>query len=397
MPEGISASLQLREKGKVLWKQWRSWVLKTEKSKGNTETLYFKNMFFPHKIKKLIGKGCLLGLTLLSMASCSDSFIFEDEGDCSLHYKLKFCYDMNLKWANAFASEVKSVRVYIFDEEGSLVKILTEFGDELKEPDFDIDLDLPKGNYHLVAWCGIDNPGVEQQSFYAPREADLTLQDLYCRLNYKTDHEYSAYSDQHLQFMFYGNLDVEIEEENDTGGIIYYTMPLVKDTNHIRIELVQLSGNPVNVKDFTFTIDDADGEMNYANSLVGDRVISYIPWHLENADVELGETRSLIHTQSAVADIDVSRMTVGHKKQMRLTIRNSGTGDVIASVPIIDYALLAKDYYEMAYEHKMTDQEFLDREDEYSMTFFLDEDLKWINSFIYINSWRIVPHEYGLN
>ena len=72
------------------------------------------------------------------------------------------------------------------------------------------------------------------------------------------------------------------------------------------------------------------------------------------------------------------------------------TGEQIASVPIIQYALLSKEYYETAYGHKMTDQEFLDREDEYILTFFLDENMKWISSVIMIQSWRIVLHDYDI-
>jgi hypothetical protein len=33
----------------------------------------------------------------------------------------------------------------------------------------------------------------------------------------------------------------------------------------------------------------------------------------------------------------------------------------------------------------MSDQEYLDRQDEYSMTFFLDEG-EWVSSYILINS-----------
>ena len=40
----------------------------------------------------------------------------------------------------------------------------------------------------------------------------------------------------------------------------------------------------------------------------------------------------------------------------------------------------------------MTDQEFLDREDDYVMTFFLDENYEWISSQILIHSWRVVPN-----
>ena len=44
----------------------------------------------------------------------------------------------------------------------------------------------------------------------------------------------------------------------------------------------------------------------------------------------------------------------------------------------------------------MDDQEFLDREDEYMMTFFIDENLEWYAAEIYIQSWRIVLHDYDI-
>ena len=59
---------------------------------------------------------------------------------------------------------------------------------------------------------------------------------------------------------------------------------------------------------------------------------------------------------------------------------------VVLSVPIVDYALLVKGYYKRA----MDDQEYLDRQDEYNMTFFLDESGDWVSSTIIVNSWRVV-------
>ena len=42
----------------------------------------------------------------------------------------------------------------------------------------------------------------------------------------------------------------------------------------------------------------------------------------------------------------------------------------------------------------MGDQEFLDRLDEYNLTFFLDGDDKWyMAAGIHINSWVIVPEQ----
>ena len=340
---------------------------------------------------------CAFALLSGFLAGCEDSFIFDDEGDCNLHYKLMFRYDMNLKWADAFANEVKSVRVYAFDKNKKLVRIFQEEGTPLESPDFAINLDLPADHYTLIAWCGIDNPGVKNQSFYAPENIGMEMEDLYCRLETESNDMLSDYSDQHLQFMFYGSLEVDIRESDNIGGERVITMPLIKDTNHIRVTLVQLSGEDTDVDDFSYSIEAANGLMNNENDLSSSTVITYLPWNLDNAETMIqNQNGDNVKCLSAVADLDISRMTVAETESLKLTIRNNSTNELVASIPVIDYALLSKDYYEMAYGHQMTNQEFLDREDEYNLTFFLDSNLRWIDSFIYINSWRIVLHNYGL-
>ena len=67
-------------------------------------------------------------------------------------------------------------------------------------------------------------------------------------------------------------------------------------------------------------------------------------------------------------------------------------GETVLSIPLIDYALLIKGYY----NRDMSDQEYLDRQDEYNLTFFLDENNHWISSSIIINSWRVVLSETEL-
>ena len=77
----------------------------------------------------------------------------------------------------------------------------------------------------------------------------------------------------------------------------------------------------------------------------------------------------------------------------RLTVTDIVEGRKVFSIPLIDYALLVKGYY----NRSMDDQEYLDRQDEYNMTFFLDEDDRWVNSFIYINSWKVVLQDSDLD
>ena len=44
----------------------------------------------------------------------------------------------------------------------------------------------------------------------------------------------------------------------------------------------------------------------------------------------------------------------------------------------------------------MSDQEFLDREDDYVMTLFLDENNEWLSSQILIHSWMVVLDDVNL-
>ena len=44
----------------------------------------------------------------------------------------------------------------------------------------------------------------------------------------------------------------------------------------------------------------------------------------------------------------------------------------------------------------MTQQEYQHRQDEYNMTFFLDENMKWINTSIIINDWVVRFNEMDM-
>lgn len=351
------------------------------------------------KLKKMKTSMLSLAASLLTLVSC-DRVIYDYEGDCTVNYLVKFRYDLNLKWADAFANEVKSVRLYVFDASGVLVKEIDERGDRLADPDYAVNLGVPAGKYHLLAWCGVDNEGAPVQFEIPTATVGSTRADaLTNRLVRKSGAERSAYIDERHQFMFHGELDVELPEDED-GGDYVYTVSLTKDTNHIRIILQHLSGEDLEVSDYAFRIEDANGYYASDNSLLPDDTITYLTYSTSSGEAGIirdgdDRTRALVKTKTAVADLSVGRMMADRANEMILTITNS-EGKDIASIPVIDYALLAKDYYEDAYGHKMSDQEFLDREDEYMMTFFIDENLEWYAAEIYIQSWRIVLHDYDI-
>ncbi|MEE0235701.1 MAG: FimB/Mfa2 family fimbrial subunit, partial [Bacteroidales bacterium] len=51
---------------------------------------------------------------MLAGSSCVNGLIFEGEGDCGVYYRIRFKYDYNIKFADAFANEVNSVALYVF-------------------------------------------------------------------------------------------------------------------------------------------------------------------------------------------------------------------------------------------------------------------------------------------
>lgn len=63
-------------------------------------------------VKKILIALMLLGLGTF-FSSCEK--IFEYEGDCSIHCQIRFRYDMNMKFADAFANSVSHVTVYVYD------------------------------------------------------------------------------------------------------------------------------------------------------------------------------------------------------------------------------------------------------------------------------------------
>ena len=341
-------------------------------------------------IRNVVAKVCMASVCLLAMSSC-DNWLYEEEGDCSVYYRLKFRYDMNLKWADAFANEVTSIHLYAFDKSGVLAWQKAEQIVPGTAENYSMLLDLPAGDYKLLAWCGRQNDGGQDESFSVPeaRVGETRMEQLQCALNRQHD-ESGAYSNEHLYRLFHGVLDVSLPV-NDDGGSYEYIMSLIKNTNHIRVILQHLSGVDVNKDDFIFRIDDENGLMAYDNELLEDENINYRPWDVQNVEAGIGMdgNRAVSNVKGLVADFTVGRLIETHRKKMILAI-DTKDGKKVARIPVMDYALMGKEYYEKEYRYPMNERQFLDRLDECVMTLFLDENNNWVSSVIQILSWRVV-------
>lgn len=327
--------------------------------------------------------GVLATMFAALFVSCDDSVIYDDEGDCSVNYRIKFKYDMNMKFANAFHNEVTSVALYVFDEAGTLVSQKFESGEALANENYAMPVELQPGDYEMLAWCGVGNG----ESFTVP-EAVIGVtkkEDLTCRMN-RISANGIGVVDKDLAPLYHGQLKVKF---SDAIGTHYETISLTKNTNVVRVVLQQLSGEDVDPEQFSFEIQDYNGFMAYDNSLLEDELMVYKPWSLESGNADIDADVYNGKTRASSVGVAVAEMTTGRlmaDARPILVVRNLAEDKVVLSVPVVDYALLVKGNYNRA----MDDQEYLDRQDEYNMTFFLDESGDWVSSTIIVNSWRVV-------
>ena len=321
----------------------------------------------------------LLLLAAGTFSSCN--VLTEEEQDCTVYVRFK--YDMNMKFADAFQNAVNSVTLYAFDKNGVLAYQKTEEGDLLKQDGYRMRLDgishSDKAEYDFITWAG--EPDNESFTIPVLIEGKHTKEDLYCQLNRAGD----GIVNDNLEDLFHGQVsDLNFGRAAMQPGE-EVVMPLVKNTNSIRIMLQHISGEPLNVDEFKFSITDYNGKMNYDNTLLDKDVkISYQAWYTGNgnADVE-GENSGTPAINVAIAELAVSRLMADAKPVLTVTDLE---GKEILKLDLVQCALM----YKREKYNDMSNQEFLDREDEYNFTFFLDDGNRWISSSIIINSWRVV-------
>lgn len=334
-------------------------------------------------IQKATCKLLLLTVLAGAMASC-DSVLDHEEGDCTVKYRVRFKYDYNMKFANAFANEVKTVTLYAFDTNGQLIYQKIEEGDMLKADDYGMQVDIEPGDYHLIAWAGLND-----ESFAVPLLSPGTsdIEELTVKTNRvvqtRANGENENLVNKQLAPLWHGE-SVQTLTRSASGKESTITIDLVKNTNTLRIVLHQMDGIEIDINKFDFAIYDDNGWMNYDNTLLKDELLTYKPYSKSSgtttrATADGGTTSIAV----AVAQLSVARLIAEKNPILRIT--NRDTGAKVIELSLIEYIKLLR----MEEHSEMSDQEYLDRQDEYSMTFFLDKDMTWLNTTIIINGWTI--------
>ena len=303
-----------------------------------------------------MGYGSCL-LLLLVLFSCTS--IDETLPECRLY--VRFRYDYNMEFSDAFASQVNRVDVFVFDKDGTFVIKKSEQGETLGGS-YRMPLPLPAGEYRIAAWAGMS----DDFEMPEPVAGKTTLEELTVRMK----REDSLVHNKALNPLWYGGVQAVSftgrQEQTET-------VSLIKDTNKFRFILQKSGpGEELDINDCLFEIRADNGYYDWNNDLLDDDMISYRPYYLEKVE-DVGIV------------VEMNTMRLLEHKKVYLTLTRKSDGKELMRIDLIPYLLLTK-----MEGHNIPAQEYLDRQSEYAIVFFYNPELlNFLSTKIVINGWTI--------
>ena len=294
---------------------------------------------------------CLL--LLLVLFSCTS--IDETLPECQLY--VRFRYDYNMEFADAFHAQVDKVELYVFDKNGKYLFKQAEEGSALSTGNYLMEVELPVGQYQFMAWAGARDsyditsltPGVS------------TLTDLKLKLK----REASLIINKRMETLWYG----EVINVNFDGTVHQTeTINLIRDTKIVRFGFQSYTGSwTLDMNDYDYEIIESNGHLGHDNSLLDDDVLSFRPYYMEQKD-------------PATAYVDMNTMRLMEDRKTRLVLTEKASGKRVFDINLIDYLAMTN-----AEGKNLSTQEYLDRQSNYHIIFFLSES--WLAVQIVVNGW----------
>ena len=304
-----------------------------------------------------MGYGSCL-LLLLVLFSCTS--IDETLPECRLY--VRFRYDYNMEFSDAFASQVNRVDVFVFDKDGTFVMKKSEQGETLGGGSYRMPLPLPAGESRIAAWAGL----CYDFEMPEPVAGKTTLEELTVRMK----REESLVHNKALNPLWYGGVQAVSftgrQEQTET-------VSLIKDTNKFRFILQKSGpGEELDINDCLFEVRADNGYYDWNNDLLDDDMISYRPYYLEKVE-DVGIV------------VEMNTMRLLEHKKVYLTLTRKSDGKELMKIDLIPYLLLTK-----MEGHNIPAQEYLDRQSEYAIVFFYNPELlNFLSTKIVINGWTI--------
>lgn len=306
-------------------------------------------------------------LCVIAVSSCS--WVKDDVDDCPYGFWLQLHYTYNILDVEAAPKYVKDAYVYVFDADGKYVKRIFVNQEDLKANDFRVRVEgLAEGDYQFVVWSGIGN------SQYAVSGDTQTLPDF--RLSLVG--EGGKYANE-LPDLYHGRLRTV---HYDDAYAVHH-VELMKNTNQLACLVVSVSDTTaLDATDFAMSVVSANGTMDAYNRLATNIGTTYEPF--EEGDVTLNDTD---YGDLHGLRFSISTLRLMSDRDSRIVLERKSTGQTLFNVSFPEYiGMIGSLYTNIGRE--LSVQEYLDRQDFYTIVFYLSADLDQLIQ-LQVNSWRL--------
>ena len=310
----------------------------------------------------------LLLICILTMTSCT--WVKDDYDDCPYGFWLKLNYTYNILDVEAAPKYVRDAYVYVYDTNGKYVKrVYASYGD-LKANGYRVRIEgLQEGYYKFVVWCGVDNQ-------FAVAGENLTIDDF--RLTLLSTGEGNCYNGI-LPDLFYGYLSDTYFDDS----YAIHNIDLTKDTNQFSCLIVSIDNNAVmNPNDYDMKIISANGTMNAYNQLVSNVEISYEP--NQKASVVFNDTQ---YGNLQGIQFSIPSLRLMNQSNDRIVLEKKDNGQKLFDISLSEYIGMIGQFYS-AMGREISIQDYLDRQDYYTVVFYLSDDLERLIS-LKVNNWLV--------
>lgn len=318
------------------------------------------------------------------MASCEP--FFEDLPPCPHGIALRFETDFNAESGSQNA--LNELVVVVYDADSNWVDTRYVEQQDLADGHFRLEMDVPQGLYHFVAYSGLraESPSF---AFVQTPGAGSRMADL------RTALDRNCLSDslrRNLTNFYWGYTSLHSADLYETGSL-----RLKRNTNNIRIMLQEPGIKSGTDGRFAYQIVDDNTLFNYRNDVLPCDTAHYQPWtagtlyfdHTSDTNNGTGSKNSpaAYANQNAAdytihyAELSTSRLIDG---QGRLVVRDVAKGETLIDIPLTKYL-------EQAISENVggSVQDYLDRENQYTLHFFLSEEGWWMMTYIIVNGWIV--------
>jgi hypothetical protein len=294
----------------------------------------------------------------------------DDNDDCPDGFWLRLHYTNNILDVEAASDYLKDAAVYVYDSEGNYVTRIDAALPLLQTYDHRVRVEgLPEGDYQFVVWSGASS----EQFAVA---GDMQAMDKF-RLSLVTRNSKHSIA---IPDLFHGYLPPVHFDDSYAIHDVYMT----KNTNQLSFLIVPVDENAqLKKEDYTMKIETANGTMDAMNMTVSDEKIVYEPFTSELTEIDDSDFG---HLKGLKYRISTLRLVDG--KECRLILDKNDTGETVFSISLLEYIGMIGQLSTNKGK-QLSLQDYLDRQDFYTVALFLSganlENLIEIR----VNNWRL--------